>query len=257
MISQNMQFHYKSASINKLLIARAVVGTTGVGLSYYGLSLIPLSDASVLSQFYPVFTGILATLCLGEKYEKSQLLAALVCCVGVIFIMQPPFIFGASSQGNPIDSYHRLLGSGVLLFAGLTTSLVEIILKKVGSKTNAGLTTLVFGGIATVIGTIFSLFQGFVQFQFIHVFWFLGLGGLSFLAQVLKNRAFVIGVPGRVSNMSYFGIIVAFLLDIFVMGNEVKPLSLVGGMCILSCMFIYMYRLYVNDREVKKKNEVK
>ena len=244
MSSHGMQFHYPSPVINRLLIARALAGTGGVGLAYYGISMMPLSDASVINQVYPVFTGILATLVLGENYEKSQLLSALICLVGVVFIVQPPVIFGSSVSAEASENGSKLFGAVILLLGGMMASVVEVLVKKVGSKTNSGVTTFVFGLIATMIATVVSLFQGFVAIKLHHISWFFWLGSLSFVAQVLRNRAFVIGNAGRVSNMAYFGLVAGYVLDIFVLGNSVNFLSLMGGLCILSCMFIYMYRLH-------------
>ncbi len=174
---------------------------------YYGISMMPLSDASVINQVYPVFTGILATLVLGEKYEKSQLLSALICLVGVVFIVQPPVIFGGSANVDASENGSKMFGAVILLLGGMMASVVEVLVKKVGSKTNAGVTSFVFGIIATMIATVVSLFQGFVALKWHHIPWFIWLGILSFLSQVFRNRAFVIGNAGRVSNMAYFGLV--------------------------------------------------
>ena len=77
-----MEFDCKGAGLNKLLQFRAITGTIGIGLTYYSLSILPLSDATVLSQVYPVMTEILAVFILHEKHKSRQLVLALVCIVG-------------------------------------------------------------------------------------------------------------------------------------------------------------------------------
>jgi len=49
---ENMEFRYKYYGINKLLQIRGIAGTIGIGLTYYALSLLSLSDATVLAQVY-------------------------------------------------------------------------------------------------------------------------------------------------------------------------------------------------------------
>ena len=134
MESTKMQFHYKQPSINRLLIARGVAGFAGVGLAFVGIKFLPLSDASVVMQVYPVITGVLAVFVLGEKYEWSQLVAALVCLIGMLFIAQPPNLFGTNSAIENFDSNMRLFGTAMLLCAGFCAAVVEVLVKKVGSK---------------------------------------------------------------------------------------------------------------------------
>lgn len=237
----NMESYFTSSQVNRLLIYRGITGTISIACSYVGVSMMLLSDATVLMQVYPVITGIFAYLILGEKYELTQLSAALICLVGVIFIAQPQFIFGFTGAGANTDG--RLTGTLILLASGVTAALAEVLIKKAGSKTNPGITTLYFGIIGTIFGAVYGLGHEFVALSWTQALYLFWIGILSFTHQMCKNRAFILGNAGRVSNTAYFGIVNGYLLDIFILGTQPSLYSILGAMCILSCMFIYIYQI--------------
>jgi len=245
---ENMEFYYNSSAINKLLQIRGMAGTIGIGLTYYALGLLPLSDATVLSQVYPVMTGILAVFVLNEKYEWSQLLSAMVCIVGVLLVAQPPFLFG-NEGSQTIDSNTRILGTILLIIAGFTTSVVEVLVRKLGSKTNIGLTTLIFSFQATLISAFVSIFQGFKPMNWDQMVSVFLIGAMSFVSQMIRNRAFMLGNAGRVSNTAYFGIVSSYILDVFILGTKINVYSLLGAFCILSCLFIYILQIYYKEKK--------
>lgn len=252
MVRQGLQFHYKSLAINRLLLARGFSGTIGIGLIYYALGLLPISDASVLAQVYPVMTGMLAVPVLGEKYEWSQMASAFVCLIGVIFVAQPPYIFGDNNTGSQISSSDRMTGTLLLLISGLSSAVVEVLVRKVGNKTNVGITTLMFGLNATLVAGVTSLFQGFAPVTLYQAFMLFWVGFLSFVGQMFRNKAFMLGNAGRVSNTAYFGIVFAYILEIFVAGTEINLYSLIGALSILSCMFIYIFQISLKERQAAK-----
>jgi len=74
-----------------------VIGILSFGdlcLSYYGIQHIPLSDATVLMQTSPIFTGIFGSLLLNEPYPLSEKICSILCFLGVICIARPHFLLG-------------------------------------------------------------------------------------------------------------------------------------------------------------------
>ena len=78
----------------RLLWLRGFAGSTSVALFFWGLTKLPLSDATVLFFTNPIVAAIVARFVLGEKWGYFEAGAALVSLLGVTFISRPQFIFG-------------------------------------------------------------------------------------------------------------------------------------------------------------------
>ena len=75
-------------------MARVVLGVVSFGFYIYSLTLLPLSEASVLNMTVPVTAGIFAALILKEKYDLSLFLITIFSFMGVVMIAKPSFLFG-------------------------------------------------------------------------------------------------------------------------------------------------------------------
>ena len=248
MYFQRSEFHFRGSGINRLLIIRALAGIISVMLSYYGLKLVPLSDAVVIMQTYPVPTGLFAAVLLKERYEPIQFWTALACIIGVGLIAQPEFIFGSPRQGTEVNNDERILGVIVLVLSSIFNALAQVLVRKAGTKTNVGIVALYYSHGSAALSALVCIFQGFKAFGIYAMIQMFLVAVPIFIAQLIRNRAYVLVKAGRVSVVAYFGILHAYLLDIFVLGTDINLLSLLGGFCIFSCMFFYMYEMYRKEQ---------
>lgn len=58
---------------------------------FYGIALIPLAEVFALEFTLPIWTAILATLLLGERLNRSRLLAVALGAVGMLIMLRPGF----------------------------------------------------------------------------------------------------------------------------------------------------------------------
>ena len=250
MKTQNHQFHYRGSSLNRLLLARTLTGAIAIILTYWGLKLLPLSDSIVIMQTFPVPTGFFAWIILGEKYESIQFWTAITCLLGVGLIAQPAVIFGESSA-NVADGGDRMLGTIVLALSSIFTGLTQVLVRQTGNKTNVGLVTIYFSHGSIILSAVVCLYQGISPvdwYSAVQMFW---VALPIFGAQIFRNRAFMLVKAGRVAVMGYFGILYGYFLDIFLLGTQVSLLSVLGAVCIFSCMFFYIYQMYQKEKEGK------
>jgi len=242
METKKMQYHFKDIKINRLLIIRGVLGLVSMSCNFYGVRILPLSEASVISQISPVFVGILATVFLKEKYERSQFFVALFCFVGVLLVAQPEFLFHVDEDKREENS-QKTAGVIALLIGTVCVASTQVLVKTVGSKTNEGVVTFYFAAIATVFSPVLILFQGCHLFTYKDFMIIFLVGVCSFFAQILRNKAYILGVPGKVSMMAYFGILYSMFLDVYVMGAHLDMLSILGAFCIFSSIFVFLYSI--------------
>ena len=250
MKSQNMQFHYKDPKINRLLLSRSFFGLIAMSLNFYGIQLLPLSEASVISQTTPVIVGVLATIFLGEKYELSQLWGALFCMSGVLLVVKPAFLFPTDEVKTDSDN-QRLTGIITLLTGTIFVSSTQVLIKKVGAKTNEGVVTLYFAAVTSIFCPILALFQGFHSLTLLDVIKLMINGVCSFCGQMLRNKSYILGNPGKVAIMSYFGIIYSLFLDVYVLGSKPDTYSLLGSFCIFCSLFVFLYKIVMKEKQGK------
>jgi len=250
MKSQNMDFHYKDPKINRLLLSRSFFGLVAMSLNFYGIQLLPLSEASVITQTTPVIVGVLATIFLKEKYELSQLWGALFCMSGVLLVVKPEFLFPTNEEKKDSEN-QRFIGVVTLLTGTIFVSTTQVLVKKVGAQTNEGVVTFYFAAITCMFSPIIAFFQGFHSFGVIDALNLLVLGFCSFCGQIMRNKSYILGNPGKVAIMSYFGIIYSLFLDIYVLGSEPDIYSLLGALCIFCSLFVFLYQIIKKEKQKK------
>lgn len=80
----------------KLHIIRNIFGLVGVSSFYYGITKIPLNDATAISFTAPLFTTLAAVLVLKEKVKRYRLFGMLTSFTGALIILRPTGAFDAN-----------------------------------------------------------------------------------------------------------------------------------------------------------------
>ncbi|MEM9125289.1 MAG: DMT family transporter, partial [Pseudomonadota bacterium] len=68
---------------------RGVLGTSAMGLTFTGLSLLPLPEVTAIGYATPIFTLILAALMLGERIRMIRIGAVVLSLLGVLIMIWP------------------------------------------------------------------------------------------------------------------------------------------------------------------------
>ena len=84
-------------------------------LNFWAMTLLTLSDASVLIFTSPIWTLLMASFFLGEKQTTMDYVATICCVVGIILVARPTFVFGASDDIDGGTESNRLFGVVVAL----------------------------------------------------------------------------------------------------------------------------------------------
>ncbi len=121
-----------------LQVARgAILGLASI-LFFTSLSMMPLADASALTQVAPILTTIAAVFWLGERAPRTTWVALIVSFIGVLLIIRP--------AGGGAVSWAALLPlATAVCFAGYS-----LITRKLAGVDN-GLTTLFIGGLVAAV----------------------------------------------------------------------------------------------------------
>ena len=223
------------------------LGFTSAMFLNTGISLMPLSESIVIQMTVPVFTGLLAFCFLGEKYDRTLVLTTIFSFIGIILISKPAVIFGATSEKEAAAFPYRSLGILLTMVGSFTTAVIQITLKKLGAVSNAN---MFYWGIGlSLSGPIVQMFKGAKPFYFGLAIWLLLLGLSRYISQIYMHKSFTLGEANKVSLISYFQVPMAYIVDVFILGVTVDMYSVLGSICVFSCVFLALYKNYTETTE--------
>ena len=117
-------------------VVRMGLGLTAMALNFWGYSLLPLAEATVIGFTVPVFGTALAALILREPTGVHRWSAVAVGFAGVLIVVQPGGLLGGGTL-HP-------LGTAVALAGALMTAAVTIQIRQLGRTEGTATTVLWF-----------------------------------------------------------------------------------------------------------------
>ena len=199
-------------------IYRIVTNSIAILLFFYGLSISPLSLATVLNFTAPIFTVIFAVIFLKEKLTTHRLISLLLGFIGVMCVLRPDLSFN--------------LGGLLVLLSSLVWASSLIFIKKL-TKTDSAVTISLYAGVGMMPATFAAAYPyleeiNFVQFLFIL---FIAVSGTT--AQTLLNSALKRGDLSFLLPLDFLRLIWSVLLGVALFGESTSVFLWLGGLFIL------------------------
>ncbi|PID26807.1 MAG: EamA family transporter [Candidatus Cloacimonadota bacterium] len=214
----------------KYLIARSLLGLSGVILFFYALSNMYLADASILNKISPFFVTLFATLFLKEKLSKIQIPALIIVFIGAIMIIKPRFDFSVIPA---------LAGFLSAIFAGGAYTMVRHLRGKEDPST-----IVFYFSFVSVIGISPFLFVDFVIPNFIEALYLIGIGVFAGIAQIALTHSYRYAKASEISIYNYTNIVFSAILGFVIFSEIPDIISIVGGLLIIITAFmVFKYNL--------------
>ena len=199
-------------------IYRIVTNSIAILLFFYGLSISPLSLATVLNFTAPIFTVIFAIIFLKEKLTNHRLISLVLGFIGVMCVLRPDLSFN--------------LGGILVLLSSLVWASSLIFIKKL-TKTDSAITISLYAGVGMMPATFVAAYPyleeiNFVQFLFIL---FVAVSGTT--AQTLLNSALRRGDLSFLLPLDFLRLIWSVLLGVALFGESTSVFLWLGGLFIL------------------------
>ena len=199
-------------------IYRIVTNSIAILLFFYGLSISPLSLATVLNFTAPIFTVIFAIIFLKEKLTTYRLISLVLGFIGVMCVLRPDLSLN--------------LGGILVLLSSLVWASSLIFIKKL-TKTDSAVTISLYAGVGMMPATFAAAYPyleeiNFVQFLFIL---FIAVSGTT--AQTLLNSALKRGELSFLLPLDFLRLIWSVLLGIALFGESTSVFLWLGGLFIL------------------------
>jgi S-adenosylmethionine uptake transporter len=217
--------HYFYTQNPKLHVWRAVLGVGALGAWAYSVSLMPLSENTVIMSAEPLFFMPFAVFLLRERVDAARWLATSLGFIGILIIVQPGTAAFRAVAFIPVMS--------AILFA-----LLDIVAKKMVSKEHT-ITMLFYFSLGTTLA-------GLIPLPFIWETPYLGELGLLFLLGIGANLiqvclfcAFSATEASALMPFRYVEFIFSALLG-FLLFQEIPTLTtlLGSGLIIVSTFYI-------------------
>ena len=217
-----------------------------ISLQFLGTKLTDAHTGSVLTASTPAFTIIFAKLILKEKITLKKIISLLIASLGVLVVIG----YGGSNGFN-------FLGDLALIGAAITWALLSVLVK-IASKNNSSLIVTAYaifiGLIFTIPFTVFELKSTPVTYINLNII--LGLiyiGVISTaIAFFLWNKGLEMVDTGIGSLFFFFQPLVGSFLGWFLLNEKLGMNFFIGGVLILSSVFVVSYEKTPELIEVKE-----
>ncbi|KAI1402860.1 hypothetical protein F4819DRAFT_507150 [Hypoxylon fuscum] len=243
--------------VRGLLVLRGMAGFSGLYCSYYSLSYLNISDATVISFLVPTMTAFLCFVALKEPFTAKEALAGLIAFAGVLFIARPTFLFPRPAEEQPEESMKLFLAenpTGVVpsvpatpaersvavlmaVIGSLAAAAAYATIRVIGKRAHSLVSVNYFAFLATVGSCFIILVHPDLQFEIPQnaMQWsmLVAIGVAGFLLQFLLTEGLQREKAGRATNLIYTQMVFALILERIVWGTTPPVESLLGSAMII------------------------
>ncbi len=219
----------------KWLVVRGMTGFLALSCFYYGVTHLPLADATLIMYSNPVFTAILAAIFLSEKLTMVDIIGVVASLVGVVLIAEPSFIFGGESR---LELFDVTIALGGAIFAAIS----YVIVRNLRKTEHPMVVVFYFPLIATPAALPTAIPDAIIPTWW-ELLVLLGIGIVTHIAQVAMTKGLHLEPAGRATAVSYLQVVFAFIWGMVFFGEYPTALSIVGAVLIVgSTVAIALYQ---------------
>lgn len=214
---------------------RGAIGTAGILLGTWALTIMPLAETTVLLFTSPLFTVLLSMIFLKEKVGIYRVFAVIIGFSGVI-------IMAAPSSGATATL--PLLGILLGLAWGFSSGCVDVCLRWMGKTENTNATVfyfVIFGTLTTGIHWPWADVK-YSEFS-INIIWLIiGTGITGLLSLLAKTQSYRLGEASIIAPIMYSMIIWTMIFD-YMFWDKIPTWNVItGAVIIIASNLFILYR---------------
>ena len=199
----------------------------------------PIGDALAIVFSSPVFTLISTFMILGHRHSLWKVIFALVVIIGVVLIVQPPFLFGSNSENT--NDGARLLGVIMAVTTATLGGFQSTILNYLNHLHSVILIfwTGVIGILECLVFAIFYhqdslLFSGnYLNLSLEFIWQSLILALIGTIALFITTKAYQLLDPTICSVLGSQEVLLAFMIQAYFFKDPVGIWNILGGLLVL------------------------
>lgn len=211
-------------------LRRGLTGVMGMFFGFYGLTQLPLPEATVIGYTTPLLIVILSALILKETVRLYRWSAVFIGLVGVGIIIAPQLTF---LQGG----FEKLGGSGIGALASLTgaffASLASLAIKDL-TRTERSATIALYFSLTCTGFSLFSLPLGWVMPSPEQALTLILVGTAGGIAQVLLTESFRYADMSVIAPFEYTSLVFSILIGWWIFGDLVTWQTVIGALIVVA-----------------------
>ncbi|MGL1892386.1 MAG: DMT family transporter [Spirochaetaceae bacterium] len=209
------------------LLSRSILGFLGVVLNFYAVTNLQLADSQILNRISPIWVAIFALLFLREHLKRSQIISIIIALIGSLLVIKPEFSF-------------EMLPAIAGFISSITAGAAYTIVRYLKDKEEPRVIIFYFSLISLLL-SIPLMLNNFIIPSKTQLGLLLLIGLFASVGQFGLTHAYRYAKASRVSIYTYSGIIFASFLGFLIWQEIPDPLSIIGGLLIISSGYI-VYR---------------
>ena len=195
---------------------RSLAGSIALLMNFYVVLHLPLATASTLQNTSAIFLGLLSIIILKQKPSLMAWLSLILGFIGVVILLKP-------ATGG--DTFAMLIGLASGAISGYAYLQVRE-LSLLGEP--AWRIVFYFSLLSTIIAGLLALYFGFSPVTLANLPYIIGIGVTALAGQLLMTYAYQVGQKFVVATLSYMTVVFALLFGVWLFGERLDWLSLLG-----------------------------
>lgn len=199
---------------------RGLLGTAAMGLTFTGLSLLPLPEVTAIGYATPIFTLILAALLLGERIRLIRIGAVAIGLLGVLIMIWPRL--GSADLGTGAT-----IGALCVLGATVARGFVQIHIRQLVQVDHPAAIVFYFSMTATLLSAL-TVFWGWTVPTLNQLLILITMGLIGGVAQILVTSSYRFGQASMLAPYDYTSMLFAIFIG-YVWFDELPTLAILLG----------------------------
>ncbi|KGN01197.1 membrane protein [Clostridium novyi A str. 4570] len=212
----------------KYLLARALLGLTGMFLYFYSIDHLKLADSAMLNKLSPFFITLFAIMFLKEELTSMKVVSMVIVFMGALLVIKPQW---------DLSIIPAIAGFLSAAFAGGAYTLVRFL------KDRENPSTIVFYfSLVSVLGAFPFMAMNFIMPTKIQFLYLILTGVFAAIAQFSLTYSYKYAPASEVAIYNYVNIVFSGIIGFFIWNEIPDKLSVLGGVIILvMATIVYFY----------------
>ncbi|MCD7059274.1 DMT family transporter [Pelagibacterium sp. HS1C4-1] len=233
-------------------ILRGVLGTSAMFLIFFGLTRLPLPEATTIHYATPLFVVIFSALFLHETIRVFRWTAVLVGLLGVLIIMWPRLT--VFSGGTAVMGPETL--GALAAFTACAVSASAQLTVRTLVKTERSATIVIYFSITSAVIGLLTIPFGWVPLSPAEFAILAGAGIAGGFGQILLTESYRHAEISTIAPFEYSSMVLSILVGLIVFGEIPTPEMLVGGTIVVLAGIFIIYREHMLGLDRTKSRKV-
>ncbi len=213
---------------------RGVLGTSAMGLTFTGLSLLPLPEVTAIGYATPIFTLVLAALLLGERIRMIRIGAVMLGLVGVLIMLWPRL-------GSTEMEVAATIGALCVLAATIARAFVQIHIRQLVKVDHPAAIVFYFSITATLLSSL-TVFWGWTMPSLDQALLLIVVGLIGGVAQILVTSSYRFGQASMLAPYDYTTMLFAIAISYFWFDELPTLAILLGAALVIAGNVVVVWR---------------